>query len=106
MTTIEFTNPCSVDCCYGIDVGGFSESVKRVARKYHECCECQRMIRKGELYEYISGCWEGSWSHYKVCLQCSQIAEDFLGRCWVLGEMRSHIWECLGVDIVTGGVKE
>jgi len=76
----------------------------RKARKEHICCECRRIIKKNEEYEYVRGKWEGGFSTFKTCKQCAAIANDYLCGCRIYGNLRDDIWDRLGVDIVTGDV--
>lgn len=48
----------------------------RKARKEHRCTECGDWIKKGERYEHVAACYEGSWNEYKTCLPCVGIAND------------------------------
>ena len=51
------------------------------ARKPHFCVECGDLIRPGDQYVYVTGCWEGGWEGFKTCSFCAEIAaelkEDF-----------------------------
>ncbi len=42
----------------------------RKARKIHRCCECRRIIHKGELYHFASGIWAHQPGSFKTCTQC------------------------------------
>lgn len=97
---------CDGDYCeYDGEMASVFEKTTRIARKEHRCDECRRTIRKGERYQYFSVLWEGGWDHYKTCKQCAEIARDYLNNCYHLGMLRDAIWDCLGVDIVTGAVQ-
>ena len=43
----------------------------RKARKEHRCIECHVPIAPGELYEFISGIWDGEPDSYKTCRACA-----------------------------------
>jgi len=45
------------------------------ARKEHRCCECRRIIKKGEQYNNTSGLWDGGWDTYKTCTDCESIRD-------------------------------
>lgn len=47
------------------------------ARKVHRCCECSKLILKGELYERSSGKTDGDMWSFATCLICREIAEAF-----------------------------
>lgn len=49
---------------------------KRKARKEHKCFECRKIINKGDTYYHHSGCWDGSFSHYKYCERCNKDRHD------------------------------
>ena len=70
----------------------FWTSVNRKAKKPHTCCECDVEIKKGEIYNFCSGKWEGEVKSYKTCGDCRKIGE--LLECYGLGEMYSELWEC------------
>ena len=40
------------------------------------CCECDGDINPGDLYEHVTGMWDGRWSTFKTCLICVRIRED------------------------------
>jgi len=44
-----------------------------VARKQHECCECDGGIHPGEGYRRAAGVWSGEFSHYKTCFACVEL---------------------------------
>lgn len=67
-----------------------------VARKPHQCCECRETIQKGEKYEYVRGCWEGSFETYKTCMTCVNIRDAYCGSAFVYGELAETISECMG----------
>jgi len=74
----------------------FSEPV---ARKDHWCCECGEAIPKGTKYEYVAGLWYGFLDTFKTCLICARIRQE---HCCCFGGVRDELWECLGMDYVTG----
>lgn len=48
----------------------------RKANRAHKCCECFGIIRIGERYHHIAGKWEGEFSYYKQCSQCSELISE------------------------------
>lgn len=52
-------------------------SVKRKARKPHTCFGCGVEIKKGNLYSYTSGIWEGSPQSFKHCKDCEKIITNY-----------------------------
>lgn len=40
------------------------------ARKSHRCCECRGWIEKDEVYERVTGVWDGSGYTFKTCREC------------------------------------
>lgn len=96
---------CSCSCACNIDYEPpefFNDRIMR-ARKEHKCCECGEAICIGEKYEYITGKWDGNFDTFKTCLPCSRIRKQY--GC-ALGSLRDDLWECLGMDYVTGEVDE
>lgn len=69
------------------------ESDIRKAAKPHRCCECGRVIEKGQKYEYYSMLFDGSWSHYNTCLICMEIADAFCCDGRLFGELWSSFVE-------------
>lgn len=47
-------------------------SIIRKANKEHRCCECYRLIRKGEHYQYSSGIWSTRLRAFKQCMDCRE----------------------------------
>lgn len=42
----------------------------RKARKKHQCCSCEYVIKPGEMYHYTSGIWDGTPDSFKHCHRC------------------------------------
>lgn len=59
-------------CAFGTET---SKDV--IARKQYKCCECNRIISKGEKYWSFSACWPqlDGWATYRTCLRCKKIRE-------------------------------
>ena len=43
---------------------------RRKARKDHVCSECRNPIRRGNLYDEVTGIFDGSPFRYRICLTC------------------------------------
>lgn len=67
------------------------------ARKQHHCCECGDVIEKGEEYQVASGCWDGSWYHFKTCSFCVMLRDTYCPGGYIYGELAETIQECLGL---------
>ena len=50
--------------------------IYRVARKQHQCCECGGIIEPLDVYQRISGVWDGIPGSFKTCTPCTE-ARDF-----------------------------
>ena len=96
-----------MDCsCVYVDIDNGPEafrSINRKACKEHKCCECGRVILKGETYRYESGIWEGEASSYKTCKDCLSIRNAFFCNGYNYGFMLEDLREYL--DEVEGAVK-
>jgi hypothetical protein len=57
------------------ELPSISEELHPKARVEHRCCECGRIIKKGEVYQKIKGCWDDEWQTYKTCLQCERLRD-------------------------------
>jgi len=89
---------CSIDLAEQCDVWIETD---RKARKQHRCCECREPIEPGEKYIQINSVYDGSASTDRMCSTCRAIWRDLFG-CVIIGELRNEIWQCLGIDYVTG----
>jgi hypothetical protein len=47
-----------------------------VGRKLYHCCECLKLIERGERHQHTKGLWDGEWSAFRTCLDCSEILAD------------------------------
>lgn len=94
---------CSTYCNYD-GPEAFSINYPR-ARKKHRCCECREIIPAGVEYERVWGIWWGNMDTFKTCMICVEIRRDY-GGCAAYGHLREEIWNCLGVDYVTGRIRE
>jgi len=64
-------------CNLDYDRADLYEKINRKARKEHICCECGRIIKKGESYSYVFGVWGKNVSSYRTCSHCL-IGQDWL----------------------------
>jgi hypothetical protein len=97
---------CLCTCTYDADRPEVSDINWPKARKAHECCECGEAIGFGQRYERVKGLWDGHWDTYKTCLTCVRIRDDLCPRGFIYSALRETIWECFGVDYVSGELWE
>jgi hypothetical protein len=83
----------------------FKEEIRK-ARKSYKCGECKGEIKPGEQYEYVRGRWEGYWSEHRTCIICKRIRDDLCSCGFLYGQLQGAVWDCLGIDIVTGEMEE
>lgn len=92
---------CNTSCDIYDDSGenlSFFHETFRKARKDHICCECKRVIKKGEKYEYITACWECiGVENYKTCLGCARLRKD---TCAAVGFLKEEIIKTCGADLL------
>ena len=75
-------------------------SVKRKARKHHECCECGSSIGVNEEYQYTSGIWEGRPHSFKQCMPCNSLfielssEADYIDEGPAFEGIREHLFNC------------
>lgn len=81
---------CADTCIWMGDGEAASVASARIitARKPQVCCECGDPIRPGDRYEFVSGCWDGTWSSFRTCLVCHEIRTRFSCEGWVYGRLR------------------
>lgn len=94
---------CSV--CIGSDPDGyceFFESRTVKARKEQRCCECRRVIQKGEPYEYAAGKYEGDFFTAKTCLFCEAVRGAFACGSVAYGELWEEMREYAFPALTTG----
>lgn len=94
--------------CFCGDVDIYPEFIAEKivkARKPHKCCECKDTIPVGTLYERVSGKWDGVCDTVKTCLTCMKIRNDYCDS-FNYGELRESLWECLGLDYLTGQIDD
>lgn len=46
------------------------------ARKAHTCCECGKAINPGQMYQRITGKWDGNVRTYKTCEPCADLRDS------------------------------
>lgn len=80
----------------------------RSAKTKRKCCECKRDIPPGEIYEYVMAGWDGERHDTITCKECVTIANHYCCGNRIYGGdfLQGHIWECLGVDIITGDTRD
>jgi hypothetical protein len=66
------------------------------AAKPHGCAECHRVIPIGEKHVYTCGRFEGDFMAYRMCSECSDIADAWCdaldcGEGFPLGELRQSL---------------
>ena len=89
--------------CVYVDVDNYAdlhEAKTRKARKEHKCNECGRTIGIRENYEHVSGLWDGRFSHYKTCMDCLSLRNEFFCEGWnyemVHEDLTEYIQEAQG----------
>jgi len=85
-----------MSCCVDYDpVSVFNEHWP-TARKSHKCCECSSRIDKGELYQYVTMLWDGSWSTFKTCEKCADLRDSLYEiACPAYGYLREEYQEVI-----------
>ena len=86
---------------YSGDEAEFYDERYPKARKEYFCCECSGTIHIGEVYEKVTGKWDGAISTYKTCKTCAKIRKDYFCT-WTYGCMREDLMDHFGIDYVTG----
>jgi hypothetical protein len=76
-------------------IPAFYDWSEPIARKQHDCCECDAPILAGERHFCCRGKWDGKISTFRQHLLCCEMCE-FVRDTWFDGE------EC----IAFGGLKE
>jgi len=79
---------CNIDVDHDGEYATCYTSKMVTARKKHVCDECLKDITAGDLYEYLSMKFDGSFCVYKTCLACKSIRDIFFSS-WVYTE----VWE-------------
>jgi|SRR5579863_434117 len=72
------------------------------ARKPHRCCECGRLIAKGELHQLCNMLCEGEWSAERTCLVCAEIRKAFYCHGEMIGEFWSQMEDYAFPEITQG----
>lgn len=90
-------------CCYPIDVydqPSVYRMGERVARAQHVCCECGGTIGPGQRYEYVTGCYDGSWRCFKTCIGCRNLRSDLAcGGGYLHEGLSEAVFECFGFHL-------
>ena len=98
----------SIDC--DVCISGYDRELAdeyyitefRSARQPVKCCECERVIAKGEPYRKDVGVWNGEPSTWRTCTECSEVREAFsCGGGWVFGALWESLYDLL--DDITPG---
>ena len=100
-----------MECAYACycDDGDIADCVRTKmvrARREHKCCECDRVIERGEEHEHVRGLWEGYWESYRTCLGCMRLRDDLCRRGYCFGGLAQVVLDCLGVNIIDGSVRD
>lgn len=103
MQGMETSETCSCNCSCDYDPNRVWRRDERKARKEHVCEECNEVIEVGARYAYTTYLpYDGPpWQVYICCLPCEAIKDEWADCCYI-GGLREAIWECLGLDYVTG----
>lgn len=93
-----------ISCCLEYDGDPCSVGSERIrkANKEHVCEECDQVIRPGELYEYATWCFDGSWGDFKTCLVCATVRKDHARYGYIYGDLWESLAECYGSEVVNG----
>jgi len=96
---MSYACDCSID---GDDDCTMFVQREVVARKPHRCCECWATIKAGERHEVSVGKWDGRFDHFRTCLPCSRIRQDYCGAGYQFEALQDQLYDCLGFNYVTG----
>lgn len=98
-----------MDSCCCIDFDGYNDvcdsSVVK-ARKQHKCCECDNSIEVGSIYKRTSVLFDGSWSKYKTCARCANVASEFMKCGYHFGGLTEDFEDCYEFDYRNGIPKD
>ena len=95
--------------CDGNHCITYGEAIRK-ARKDHKCCECYRVIKAGERYQYVSGIWSDTgFDDFKTCAHCHAMRayfddlapKDECGLC--LSSMQEEVLERLRYEMESMG---
>lgn len=73
----------------------------RRARKPRVCGECGDAIERGDIYEHVTGLWDGRWDKHDTCARCVNVRTDFF-RGWLFGQMVEDFMDAHGFDYRDG----
>jgi len=62
------------------------------ARRPHRCCECRGTIPPGETYERFEGVWDGQFSAYKTCTDCTDLRSTTCPDGWQFGSLYEEVF--------------
>lgn len=83
-----------MESCYcDPDTPEFYRTKRPKAVRIHRCCECGRIIEKGERYEYAAGKWGGAVNSYKTCAYCLAVIDMLNARLRCFCRWHSGLYE-------------
>lgn len=88
------TCDCSIDCS-DFEEPSCHTTTMRKAAKEHLCCECRKPIAKGDIYEEVTGVWDGRPDRFRTCGSCKFIRDTYCSRGFVYGQLFAQIEECV-----------
>ena len=98
----------SIEGCCTIDDGeapAFYRRKQVKARKSHRCIECSDEIPSGNVYERVTGKWDGRLDTFATCLRCVHVRTiAFHG--FVHGSVVEDFRECYEFDFTKGGLPD
>ena len=82
------------------------EQYRRVARKHHQCNECQRPIAPGEPYHLSKGLWDSEWSQFRACAHCQVAVAWLQAECggYIFGQVEEDCAEHLQELVASVGL--
>ena len=91
----------SLDCYCDYDPPSFCSRTTPRARRTHTCEECGAKIIPGEIYERVSGKWDGWVSTFCTCERCHDL------RKWLTNNLPCYCWgHGDGFDSVVEDIRE
>jgi hypothetical protein len=69
-------------------------------RKPHKCCECLRVIERGERHEYVKGLWDGEFSEYRTCDKCVDMRSAAKVECYAFTQLMDCVDTRDGLECV------